>query len=345
MPFELPALPYDHAALEPHIDARTMEIHHGKHHQAYVDNANKALDGTEWADRSVEDVLTELEVMPEEIRTAVRNNAGGHANHSLFWTIMSPDGGGEPEGALARRDRRRLRRPRQAEGGSQRRRREALRQRLVVARLGRHRPRRLLDPEPGQPDHDRRHAAPRHRRVGARLLPPVPEPAPRLPRRLVERRQLGGGCAAIRGGSRVTGSTPPSRDRPRGSVPAFHRGATSACAAGQTPRGLFLLASRRRCRPAELDCAGRRADDRDRRVVEPAGPDQRRSWTPRTPSGVQAAGAGPFTAPGRGNGAGLARAARGGGARARRGRTSPAGGSRAGLHPSVRADASRGPTR
>jgi len=101
MPFQLPDLPYDHAALEPHIDARTMEIHHGKHHQAYVDNANKALDGTEWADRSVEDVLTSLEIIPEEIRTAVRNNAGGHANHSLFWTIMGPDGGGEPEGALA----------------------------------------------------------------------------------------------------------------------------------------------------------------------------------------------------------------------------------------------------
>ena len=101
MPFELPALPYDHSALEPHIDARTMEIHHGKHHQAYVDNANKALDGTEWADRSVENVLTELEVMPEAIRTAVRNNVGGHANHSLFWQIMGPDGGGEPEGALA----------------------------------------------------------------------------------------------------------------------------------------------------------------------------------------------------------------------------------------------------
>ena len=101
MPFELPALPYDYAALEPHIDARTMEIHHGKHHQAYVDNANKALDGTEWADRSVENILTELEIMPEAIRTAVRNNAGGHANHSFFWQIMSPDGGGEPEGALA----------------------------------------------------------------------------------------------------------------------------------------------------------------------------------------------------------------------------------------------------
>src|SRR5436190_721341 len=87
--------PYASDALEPHIDARTMEIHHDKHHQAYVDNANKALDGTEWADRPVENVLAELEVMPEAIRTAVRNNAGGHANHSLFWTIMGPDGGGE----------------------------------------------------------------------------------------------------------------------------------------------------------------------------------------------------------------------------------------------------------
>jgi Fe-Mn family superoxide dismutase len=100
MPFELPALPYAFDALEPHIDARTMEIHHDKHHQAYVDNANKALDGTEWADRPVENVLTELEVMPEAIRTAVRNNAGGHANHSLFWQIMGPNGGGEPSGDL-----------------------------------------------------------------------------------------------------------------------------------------------------------------------------------------------------------------------------------------------------
>ena len=100
MPFELPPLPYDFNALEPHIDARTMEIHHGKHHQAYVDNANKALDGTEWADRPVEVVVAELEIIPEGIRGAVRNNAGGHANHSLFWEIMGP-GGGDPDGDLA----------------------------------------------------------------------------------------------------------------------------------------------------------------------------------------------------------------------------------------------------
>jgi Fe-Mn family superoxide dismutase len=101
MPFEVPPLPYDYAALEPHIDAQTMQIHHDKHHQAYVDNANKALDGTEWADRPVESVLANLDGLPDDIRTAVRNNAGGHANHSLFWTIMSPDGGGSPEGDLA----------------------------------------------------------------------------------------------------------------------------------------------------------------------------------------------------------------------------------------------------
>jgi Fe-Mn family superoxide dismutase len=101
MPLSLPDLPYDYAALEPTIDARTMEIHHGKHHQAYVDNANKALEGTEWADDGVDSILASLDAMPAEIRTAVRNNAGGHANHSLFWQIMSPDGGGEPAGALA----------------------------------------------------------------------------------------------------------------------------------------------------------------------------------------------------------------------------------------------------
>jgi superoxide dismutase, Fe-Mn family len=100
MAFELPPLPYDYAALEPHIDEQTMRLHHDKHHQAYVDNANKALAGTEWEDNSVESVLADLDAMPEEIRTTVRNNAGGHANHTLFWEIMSPDGGGEPEGDL-----------------------------------------------------------------------------------------------------------------------------------------------------------------------------------------------------------------------------------------------------
>ncbi len=100
MPFTLPDLPYDYGALEPHIDAKTMEIHHDRHHKAYIDNANAALEGTEWADRSVEQILTEIDLLPEDKQTAVRNNAGGHANHSLFWEIMSPEGGGEPDGEL-----------------------------------------------------------------------------------------------------------------------------------------------------------------------------------------------------------------------------------------------------
>jgi superoxide dismutase, Fe-Mn family len=101
MAYELPDLPYDYAALEPHIDEQTMRIHHDKHHQAYVDNANKALEGTEWADRPVEAVLANLELLPEAKQAMARNNVGGHANHTLFWQIMGPDGGGEPEGALA----------------------------------------------------------------------------------------------------------------------------------------------------------------------------------------------------------------------------------------------------
>jgi superoxide dismutase, Fe-Mn family len=101
MPYEVPPLPYDYDALEPHIDEQTMHLHHDKHHQAYVDKANGALEGTEWADAPVEDVLRSLDQLPDSVRTVVRNNAGGHANHSFFWQIMSPDGGGEPEGDLA----------------------------------------------------------------------------------------------------------------------------------------------------------------------------------------------------------------------------------------------------
>jgi Fe-Mn family superoxide dismutase len=101
MAFSVPDLAYGFDALEPHIDAKTMEIHHDKHHQAYVDNANKALEGTDWADTPVEDLLRDLDALPEDKRTPVRNNAGGHANHTLFWEIMGPGGGGEPSGALA----------------------------------------------------------------------------------------------------------------------------------------------------------------------------------------------------------------------------------------------------
>jgi len=101
MPYEVPPLPYAYDALEPYIDEQTMRLHHDKHHQAYVDNGNKALQGTEWADRPVESVLGNIELMPDDIRAAVQNNVGGHANHTLFWEIMGPGGGGEPSGELA----------------------------------------------------------------------------------------------------------------------------------------------------------------------------------------------------------------------------------------------------
>jgi Fe-Mn family superoxide dismutase len=101
MPYEVPPLPYDYAALEPHIDEATMRVHHDKHHQAYVDKVNAALDGTDWADRPIEEVVANLPDIPDDKRTAVRNNGGGHVNHNLFWESMSPDGGGAPDGDLA----------------------------------------------------------------------------------------------------------------------------------------------------------------------------------------------------------------------------------------------------
>ncbi|GAB4143684.1 superoxide dismutase [Thermopirellula anaerolimosa] len=101
MAYTLPQLPYAYDALEPHIDARTMEIHHTKHHQAYITNVNKAIEGTEWEKLSVEDLVAAIHRVPESIRTAVRNHGGGHANHSLFWTILGPNGGGAPQGSLA----------------------------------------------------------------------------------------------------------------------------------------------------------------------------------------------------------------------------------------------------
>jgi Fe-Mn family superoxide dismutase len=101
MAFTLPKLPYPYDALEPHVDARTMEIHHTKHHQTYIDNVNKAIAGTPLENLTVEQLVSKLQDVPENIRTVVRNNGGGHANHSLFWTIMKPQGGGQPSGSLA----------------------------------------------------------------------------------------------------------------------------------------------------------------------------------------------------------------------------------------------------
>jgi Fe-Mn family superoxide dismutase len=101
MAYELPPLPYPYEALEPHIDEQTMRIHHDKHHQAYIDKVNAALEGTEWENRPIEQVLgASLDLLPDEKQSVVRNNGGGHANHSLFWEIMSPDGGGDPSGDL-----------------------------------------------------------------------------------------------------------------------------------------------------------------------------------------------------------------------------------------------------
>jgi Fe-Mn family superoxide dismutase len=101
MAYEVPPLPYDYDALEPHIDEQTMHLHHDKHHQAYVDKVNAALEGTDHADKPIEEVVANLDAIPEDKRGAVRNNGGGHLNHSLFWESMSPDGGGEPSGDLA----------------------------------------------------------------------------------------------------------------------------------------------------------------------------------------------------------------------------------------------------
>jgi Fe-Mn family superoxide dismutase len=101
MTYSLPDLPYANDALEPHIDTRTMEIHHDKHHNAYVTNLNNALEGSGLTEQSIEDLCQNIDSVPENIRTAVRNNGGGHANHTLFWTVMNADGGGEPSGSLA----------------------------------------------------------------------------------------------------------------------------------------------------------------------------------------------------------------------------------------------------
>jgi superoxide dismutase, Fe-Mn family len=100
MAYEVPALPYAYDALEPHIDEATMRVHHDKHHQAYVDKVNAALEGTDFDGKSIEEVLKNLDALPADKQKAVRNNGGGHYNHSLFWEWMSPDGGGEPDGAL-----------------------------------------------------------------------------------------------------------------------------------------------------------------------------------------------------------------------------------------------------
>ena len=208
MAYEVPPLPYAYDALEPHIDEQTMKLHHDKHHQAYVDKANGALEGTELADKPVEEVIAQpLRRCPRTSSGPVRNNGGGHLNHSLFWESMSPDGGGEPDGDLGRGDRRRVRLLRRLQGAVRGRRRRPVRLRLGVARARRRRAEGDEHAQPGQPGERRPDAAAGQRRLGARLLPEVPEPPPRLPQGVVERRRLGEGRRALRRGV----AEPPAR--------------------------------------------------------------------------------------------------------------------------------------
>ncbi len=200
MAFTLPPLPYAPDALEPYIDKMTMEIHHGKHHNAYVTNLNKALESApDLASKSLAELLANnCAIVPEAIRTAVRNNGGGHANHSMFWTIMGPGAGGAPTGALAEAIT-------GAFGGFDQFKEKfgaagdyALRIRVGLAaeqgrEAGDH-----VQRESGQPAHGRHRAGDGTRCLGARLLPEVSEPPARLHRRVVERGELGGSLEAFR---------------------------------------------------------------------------------------------------------------------------------------------------
>ncbi len=190
MAFSVPDLPYAYDALEPHIDEATMRVHHDKHHQAYVDKANAALEGTEWADRDVEDVLRNLSSLPGDKQGPVRNNGGGHYNHSLFWQMLSPDGGGAPSGDLAAAIDETFGSFDSFKGEFKESRHRPLRLRLGLACQGQLGAGRRLHPESGLADLRRQPAAARLRRLGARLLPQVSEQTPRIHRRLLECRQL-----------------------------------------------------------------------------------------------------------------------------------------------------------
>ena len=151
MAFEVPPLPYAPDALEPHIDAQTMSIHHDKHHQAYVDKLNAALEGTDHADSTIEDIIANLDAIPEDKRTAVRNNGGGHYNHSLFWPSMSADGGGAPDGDLGAAIDAAFGSLRRVQGEVRGGRRRPVRLGLGLARARRRHARGHEHPQPGQP--------------------------------------------------------------------------------------------------------------------------------------------------------------------------------------------------
>jgi len=189
MAFELPPLPYDYSALEPYIDTQTMHLHHDKHHAAYVTNLNNAVHNTAFASMSVDDLVRQISKVPDNICTTVQNNAGGHANHSLFWQIIKPNGGGQPTVELASAI--------QQAFGSFDQFRVAFND-TGVKRFGSGWVWLVLDPG------DKRSVtstANQDSPLMTRLLPRVPEPPPRLSRRVVECRQLGRNCQVIRPGA------------------------------------------------------------------------------------------------------------------------------------------------
>ena len=198
MAHKLSPLRFGYDALEPYIDAETMELHHDKHHKAYVDNLNKALEPyPQLAELTVEDLLLRLDQVPETIRTAVRNNGGGHVNHQFFWDILGPRADGAPKGAIADAIKR--------DFGSFEQFQSLYRRGHKPLRLGMGVPRRerLAAPprdrvaaQPGQRAGARDAGAPLLRCLGARLLPEVQKPPPGLPQRLVEGRRLGCGRRA-----------------------------------------------------------------------------------------------------------------------------------------------------
>ena len=202
MAYELPPLPYSFDALEPHIDAKTMEIHHDKHHQTYVTNANNALkDYPQLAAKPVEELIADLSAVPEAIRTAVRNNAGGHANHSFFWLILGPNAGGSPKGKLADAitsafgsfDQ--FKEKFQAAGAGRFGSGWAW---LVVNKAGSLG--NQFDTQSRQPDHGRNKARIWRRCLGTCLLPQIPEPSAGLFESSLERRELGCRGQALRSG-------------------------------------------------------------------------------------------------------------------------------------------------
>ena len=204
MSHSLPSLPYSFDALEPYIDARTMEIHHDKHHAGYVNNLNKALEGhPELQKLPVEELLAQIGKVPENIRTAVRNNGGGHLNHSMFWKIMKKGGGGEPSGDIAGAIKSTF-------GGFAEF--KAKFSQAATTRFGSGwawllfrggKAYRRIDREPGQSRPGWRQGGLRHRRLGARLLPEISEPSRRVHRGMVEHDQLGAGSGKLRAGKEV----------------------------------------------------------------------------------------------------------------------------------------------